>query len=348
MNIALVAPFEETVPPRKYGGTELVVAILAEELQKMGHTVTLIASGDSTANVPIIPGVRRAIRVLPESRDVRTREAYGYRGIARAVHAIQQGAFDIVHNHIGWQFLAFRHLIKSPILTTLHGTLADEHENRMYRLYKNLPFVSISDSQRAPLPELRYEGTVHHGLQIEKFTFQPKSDDYLLFLGRFSPEKGPHVAIELAKRTGQKLIMAAKIDPTDEAFFNRRVKPHIDGKQIVNIGEVGHAAKVKLLGKARALISAIQWDEPFGLVNIEALACGTPVIALSRGALSEIITHGHVGFLCHNKKEMAAFIPKIASINRQDCRAYAEQRFCARRMALEYLGLYSKLAAKGV
>ena len=296
MRIALVAPFDESVPPLRYGGTELVVHLLAEELHHLGHEVTLFASGDSITAARLIPGTPSAVRLLPEARNRATRAAFCYLGIGEVLKVLNNERFDIIHNHIGWPLLAFKNLIRDPLLTTLHGTLVDEHERNMYAKHKKSPFLSISDSQRKPLPTLNYVGTVHHGLDLENFDFNNSPDDYLAFLGRITPDKGPKQAIAIAKATGKRLLIGAKIDPTDEAYYSKHIKPHIDGKQIVYLGELDHAAKVQLLRNACALISPLQWDEPFGLVNIEALACGTPVIATTRGSLPEIITNGKVGF----------------------------------------------------
>lgn len=343
MKIALVAPFDESVPPQKYGGTELVVQILADELCAMGHSVTLFASGDSKTTAHLVPGLPKSIRTLPEARDEIIREGLEYMGIAKTIEALQKGRFDIVHNHLGWQLLLFNRLIAQPILTTIHRGLIFGYERYMYGYYKQLPYISISNSQRRPCPEFNFLATVYHGIQVDKFEFGLVPDDYLMFLGRIAPEKGPLQAIKIAKAAKKPLIIAAKIDPVNEEYYNRRIKPLIDGRQIQFVGEVNHPQKVKLLKKALALVSPIQWEEPFGLVNAEALACGTPVIGSPRGSLPEIIQEGKTGFLCRSVAEAAKRVADVCKINRAYCRQYAEQHFCARRMASQYVEAYTRV-----
>lgn len=339
MKIALLAPFEERVPPRRYGGTEVVVYNLAAELDRMGHDVTVFASGDSK-----IAGRLVAVRPQPIGSGLRkrVREAMTYQGLAKVVEVLSKEKFDILHNHIGWQALVFRDMFKLPMLTTLHWVLDNDCERTMYGFYKQMPFVSISNSQRKPLPDLNYKATIYHGLQLKKFIFSPKPADYLAFLGRFSPVKGPVEAIKIAKKTGMRLIMAAKINDFERDFYEDKIKPLIDGDQIVYIGEVNHAEKVKLLGGAKALLSPLLWAEPFGLTNAEALACGTPVIGTRRGSLPEIIKDGQVGFLRDTVDEMANCVTLLGQINRFECREYAEARFSAERMAGDYLRVYAR------
>jgi glycosyltransferase involved in cell wall biosynthesis len=351
MRVALLSPFEETVPPKKYGGTELVVSGIAEELIKLGHDVTLFASGDSITKTRLIPGVDKAIRVMKEAYNPATRIALNLEGIAKSLAYITQHEFDIVHNHIGWQVLLFKDIIKPPILTTLHGSLdknldpKDFYQNEfyMYQRYKNMNYVSISQSQRRHGPDLNYIDTIHHGIDVESFSFNSKPKNYLGFLGRIHYQKGPEFAIEIARKTGHELIIAAKIAPEDEQYFTQKIKPLIDGKQIKYIGEVNHRQKVKFLRNAKAVLSPIQWDEPFGLTNIESMACGTPVIALGRGALNEIIEDGEVGYLCRSVKKMIARVSDIDKINRLDCRRYVEQNFTNRIEAENYVKAYRKI-----
>ena len=352
MKIALLAPFEETVPPKRYGGTERAVYNLAEELVGFGHDVTLFASGDSKTSAKLVPGVPKAIRVLRFSNNPHTRSALNYEGIANILEPLQREHFDIVHNHIGWQLLSFKDSIDAPIITTLHGNLALEdsylksyyvNERFMYDRYKDMPFISISDSQRRNARHLNYIATVYHGIRTEEFPFNENPRDYLMFLGRIHPQKGPEYAIEIAKKTGQKLVIAAKVDPAEENYFKRVIKPQIDGKQITFVKEPSDKPKLALLQRARALIAPIQWDEPFGIVNIEALACGTPVITINRGSTSEIIIDGKVGYLCKNVKAMIKRVADIDKINRQDCRRHVEQHFTARQEAERYIAAYKKV-----
>jgi glycosyltransferase involved in cell wall biosynthesis len=345
MKIALLAPFEEPVPPKKYGGTELVAYNLAEELTKMGHDVTLMASGDSVTSAKLAKCTPAAVRTQRAARNNLTRIAYNYQGLAVAIELINKGKFDIVHNHIGWQALLFGNIIEAPIVTTLHGTLADPTENQMYKAYKGTPFISISDSQRRHSKILNYVGTVYNGIDTDAFDYSEKPGEYLAFLGRICPEKGPVYAIEIAKLTGHKLIIAAKVDPVDEKYFEQVVEPLVDGEQIQFIGEIDHAGKVELLKNAKALLSPLQWDEPFGLVNTEAMACGTPVIAINRGSMPEIIIDGKTGYLCSNIDEMVDRVGQLDGISRRDCRQHVETNFSSRLMAERYLKIYEDTIA---
>jgi len=341
MKIALLAPFEERVPPKKYGGTEVVVYTLAEELHRRGHDVTVFASGDSKVSCRLIPIVPKA---FGSSGSKRMREAYTYQALVDVALWLQKEKFDVLHNHIGWQALLFKNLFKLPILTTIHWVLDSPCEAAMYRQFQDMPFVSISNNQRKHLPELNYVDTIHHGLDLRQFPYNATPGAYLAFLGRYSPVKGPLEAIEIAKRTGRRLVMAAKINEFERKFYENEIKPQADGKQIIDLGEVGMKGKVELLSNAYALLSPIQWEEPFGLTNIEAMAVGTPVIGMSLGALPEVIKNGKTGFLCKSVDEMVQRVSQLDTIKREDCRAHVEQNFTAERMASQYLALYQKLA----
>lgn len=340
MKIALLAPFEETVPPLKYGGTELVVYNLAEQLLLLGHDVTLLASGDSKTSAKLAACNPKAIRTLSEARNQKTRVAFNYESLAKAIEIINKENFDIIHNHFGWTTLLFKNLVNGPIVTTLHGTLADPTEKLMFTKYKDYDFISISDSQRRHGPSLNYIATIHNGIDVDRFEYNDKPQDYLVFLGRMSPEKGPAYAIEIAKKTNSRLIMAAKIDPLDEKYFEEEVKPLLDGKRITFIGEINHEQKVELLKNARALLSPLQWDEPFGLVNTEAMACGTPVIAINRGSMPELIVNNKTGYLCSNIDEMIDKVAEIDGLDRSACRLHVQQNFNAKLMAQRYHEAY--------
>ena len=346
LKIALVAPFEEPVPPRTYGGTERVVNNLANQLVAMGHDVTLFASGDSNTAAKLVACVDRAVRVLPEARRPQIRAALNQQGLIKAIRHISKSKFDIIHNHFGWQMLLYKDFIKQPVITTLHGILSEPTENYMHRMFKDESFVSISKSQRRHGAQLHYVATVYNGINLERFKFNDTPEDYLIFLGRIHPQKGPEYAIEIAKRTGHKLIIAAKIDPLEMQYFENDIKPLIDGKQIVFVGEVAHTQKIKLLKNAKAMLTPIQWDEPFGITNIEAMACGTPVIAINRGSLPEIIVNGKNGFLCSNIDQMIRRVDEIHKINRAACRAQIEKKFSAQHMAEGYLKAYRRVLAK--
>lgn len=340
MKIALLAPIEERVPPSGYGGVETVVHTLVEELHRRGHEVTLLASGDSQVSCRLIP-IRETASgsALPK----RLREAYTYTSLITAAKLLQNEQFDVLHNHIGWQALLFKDLFHLPVVTTIHWVLDNACERAMYEMHKEMPFVSISDSQREPLPDLNYVERVHHGLDLARFPYSEKPGGYLAFLGRFSPVKGPLEAIQIAKRTGSRLIMAAKINSFERDYYEQQIKPHIDGKQISFIGEIGHSRKIQLLSGASALLSPIQWNEPFGLTNIEAMACGTPVIAMRRGALPETIVHGKTGFLCDTVEQMVKHVADITKLNRRDSRDHIEANFSVKRMADQYLKVYRKV-----
>lgn len=343
LRIAVIAPFEEPVPPKKYGGTERVVNNLTNQLVEMGHDVTLFASGDSHTSAKLVPCVRRAIRILPQAKNPMTRYGLNLQGLSRAIKLLSQGNYDIVHNHFGWQTLLFKDHIKPPIVTTLHGVLSEPTENFMHNLYKKENFISISKSQRRNAPKLHYVATVYNGIDLNRFSFNQKPDDYLVFLGRIHPHKGPELAIKIAKATNHKLIIAAKIDPNEDIYFEKKIKPLIDGKQIVFVGEVAHRQKVRLLKNAKAMLAPIQWDEPFGITNIESMACGTPVIAISRGSLPEVVVNGKTGFLCRSVNQMIKKVEQIDQINRLDCRQHVEEKFSSKNMAEGYLKAYFRI-----
>jgi glycosyltransferase involved in cell wall biosynthesis len=345
MKIALVSPFEERVPPVTYGGIELVVSHLAENLTDLGHQVTLFASGDSKTRAKLVPVFPSALRASGRLKDRSLREAWRHVGAARVVSYLLRERFDVIHNHIGWDFLAFRDVFDAPIVTTLHGPLNIPSHQEMYRVYRDENYVSISFSQRRPMPDLNYVGNVYNGVDTDTFPFFSRPQDYVAFLGRMSPEKGVVQAIEAARRAGVRLVMAAKVDPVDENFFRKKVKPLIDGRQTVFIGEVGHREKVKLLGNARALLAPIQWEEPFGLVFIEAMACGTPVLTFSRGSVPEIVEDGVTGFACRTMDDLVAKVGRLDDLDRKKCVERVRGSFSARKMTEQYLEVYRKAAA---
>ncbi len=342
MKIAILSPFEERVPPVKYGGTELIVYYLAQILPAKGHTVFLLASGDSKTNSHLIPIVPRAIRKEKIAQDMRTRDAIKYIATGRVVEELKKLKVDIIHNNLGWRFLPFANLFKCPVLTTLHGPLTPAYQKFVHKKFKNYPFISISNSQRKPL-NLNYVKTIYNGIDLKNFHLNLKPKDYFAFLGRMSPEKGAKQAIEVAKIAGVKLKMAAKIDVVDKEYFEKELKPFIDSKQIEFIGEIGPRDKDSFLKNARGLLAPLQWEEPFGLFIVEAQACGAPVIALKRGAAPEIIKHGKTGFVVKTLNEMVSAIKNIDSIEREECRKWVEKNFTAERMVKEYEEVYRKL-----
>ncbi len=346
MKIALLAPGEESVPPTKYGGTELVVSNLAETLVANGHEVYLLATGDSQTKAKLIPTFFEAIRKYPGAENPQEREAMKLMGLGRAIAELQKLNVDIVHNHIGWRYLPFANLYKAPTVTTLHGPLDVKYQQVVYGAYKDSNYVSISDSQREPFPDLNFAGTVYNGIQVEKFEYEENPGEYLAFLGRMSPEKGPIDAIKIAKAAGKKLIMAAKVDSVDIAYFTKEVKPLIDGKQIKFIGEVDHAGKVKLLKNALALVAPINWREPFGLFLVEAMACGTPVLTRPMGAAPELVIDEKTGFVRKTNRELIAAVKRLSTISRAACRKQVEENFSASKMTQGYEQVYRSLIAK--
>lgn len=340
MKIALLAPFEEPVPPEKYGGTERVVYSLAEGLVGLGHDVTLLASGDSRTSARLIPCVETHLRPFLE-KNQRTWLYLQWQGFHQALRHLKSEHYDIVHNHGDWPFLIAGTFTCAPMVTTIHNPV--QFQLGVPEVYRNYRYISISDAQRKYRPELEYVATIHHGIDVDSFEYNDTPSDYLAFLGRIHPDKGPEEAIHIARETGSKLIMAAKIDAPDRYYYRKKIKPLIDGKQIIFIGEVAHAAKVALLKNARALLSPIQWDEPFGLTNIEAMACGTPVIAIRRGSLPEIIVDGKTGFLCKTIQKMISRVDDLHKISRRACRQHVQKHFSEQRMAQNHIKVYQKM-----
>ena len=346
MKIAMLAPFEERVPPVKYGGTELVIYNLVEQLVKMGHEVTLLASGDSLTSAELVKIFPTSIRSNPDIKDVNLRNAYKFMGVGRVVDYLRNNKFDVIHNHIGWRFLPFQNLLDVPVVTTLHGPLDVPYQQKVYGAYADSNFISISLSQRKPMPDLNFIANVYNGLEIEKFKQNYKPKDYFSFLGRMSPEKGPVQAIQIAKKAGVKLVMAAKVDLADKEFFESEVKPLIDDDQVRFIGEVDHDGKIELLRNSKGLIAPIQWEEPFGLFFTEAMICGSPVFAMRRGSVPEIVVDGKTGFICSNEEEMDEKIKLVDKISRKDCFEHVKNNFSSERMANGYLEAYKKAMDK--
>ena len=343
MRIAQVAPLWEPVPPSGYGGTELIVSLLTDELVHRGHEVTLFASGDSTTFANLESSCPKALRGEGASD-----QEYSFYERWQLDKIYQQADnFDIIHIHMGHAALPYADWISTPAVHTLHGILTPPIEPLFVQnCHQN--YVSISNAQRRPELGLNYVATVYNGIDTKLFEFRAQPDEpaYLAFLGRFSPEKGPHLAIEIAKQAGWQLKMAGKVDPVDQVFFEQTVKPLIDGQQIRYLGEVDHAQKRNLMAGAMATLFPITWREPFGLVTAESMACGTPVIAMALGAAPEIIIHGETGFLCHTLDECVAAIAHIPTLDRQACRTHVEQNFSVQRMVDDYEAVYRQILAK--
>src|ERR1700680_4582211 len=338
MRIAQVAPLYESVPPRLYGGTERVVSWLTEQLLSLGHDVTLFASGDSVTNARLVPICKQALRLDPECIDPL---AHHTLMVARVFSQAEE--FDLIHFHIDYLHFPLSRRVQIPCVTTLHGR-QDLHDLvPLYKEFSEVPLVSISDAQRHPLPWVNWVATVHHGLPANSLSLNERGGDYLAFLGRVSPEKEVDRAIEIAVSSGMKLKIAAKVDRGDRDYFERQIKPLLDNPLIEFIDEIGASEKQDFLGNAAALLFPIEWPEPFGLVMIEAMACGTPVIAHPFGSVPEIIREGVAGFLVRDVNEAVRAVRRLGEIDRRECRRHFELNFTDERMAGDYVKIYNRL-----
>lgn len=338
MRIAQVAPLIESVPPKTYGGTERVVHYLTEELHRLGHEVTLFASGDSWTDADHVAVVDRSLRSSKGPRDSIFWHQRQLMEVARMADR-----FDIIHFHTDFSHFSVMRYLNTPYVTTLHGRLNLPDIEVVFDEFQDAPVVSISDSQRAHLPRANWAGTVYNGTPAANYTYREAVGDYFAFLGRFSPEKGPERAIEIAKRLGVPFKMAAKIDVVDAAYFESRIKPHLDHSLIEYIGEVDERGKNELLGNARATLFPIDWPEPFGLVMTESMACGTPVVAFRNGSVDEVMRDGVSGFIVETLDEAVEAASRIETIDRRKCRLYFQERFTVEAMALGYIEVYEKL-----
>jgi glycosyltransferase involved in cell wall biosynthesis len=339
MRIAQVSPLCESVPPRMYGGTERVVHNLVEELVRRGHDVTLFASGDSRTSARLVPITPTALRMADRVRDPLAHHLC-------LLDEVFGGAneFDIIHCHVDYLAFPFIERCPTPALSTLHGRLDLPDLPPVYRRFSSTPVVSISAAQRAPLSWANWLGTIHHGLPDGPLRFQPRAGDYLAFLGRISPEKRVDRAIEIARRVGLPLKIAAKVDPLDRDYY-QQVRPLMDDPLVEFIGEIQESDKSAFLGGALALLFPIDWPEPFGLVMIEAMACGTPVVAFRGGAVDEVMKDGVSGFVVDDLDGAVAALGRIPELDRMACRAYFDSRFRVERMAEAYLDVYAQLLA---
>lgn len=338
MRIAQVSPLFESVPPRLYGGTERVVSWLTEELVRMGHEVTLFASGDSVTNARLVPVCRRALRLDRECKDP----------VAHHLLMVEQvfneaANFDIIHFHVDYLHFPLSRRAEVASVSTLHGRLDIPDLAPLYQHFREVPLVSISDDQRAPLPWANWQGTVHHGMPRASLALGGGNGGYLAFLGRVSPEKGLDQAIEIARRCGMLLKIAAKVDRADQSYFDNVIRGMLNGPSVEFVGEIGNDEKAAFLGDAAVLLFPINWPEPFGIVMIEAMACGTPVIAYPCGSVPEVITNGVNGFVVPDIDGAVEAVSKLGEIDRKECRKHFELHFSDERMAREYLGIYDRL-----
>ena len=340
MKIAQVSSLMEAVPPKLYGGTERIVAYLTDALVDLGHDVTLFASGDSVTKAKLEPGWPHALRLDEGMRDYLAPHIILLETLARRAED-----FDIIHLHIDYLGYPVLKRIGVPFLTTLHGRLDLPELRSIYETFSDVPLVSISDSQREPLPNANYIGTIHHGLPQNLLKQGDGSGGYLAFIGRISPEKAPDAAIRIAAAAGMKLKIAAKIDKVDRAYFEQHIEAAMAQPHVEYIGEIDETQKSEFLGKAAGLIFPIAWREPFGLAMIEAMACGTPVIAMNRGSVPEVIEDGVSGFIVENEEEAIAATKKLKTLDRARVRQAFDRRFTGKRMAEDYVGLYQRLAA---
>ncbi len=340
MRIAQIAPLWERVPPPAYGGIELIVSLLTDELVARGHEVILCASGDSITAAELHAVHPTALRLDP---DVKEPGIYESMHLNRLYKAAQN--FDIIHSHVGCAALSFANLVQTPTVHTLHGVFTPDNE-KLFRYASEQPYVSITDAQRRP-NGLNYKATVYNGIDINAFTFYPKPAEppYLAFLARLSPEKGVHLAIEIAKRSGLPLKMAGKVDTVDQQYFEQEIKPQIDGEQIQYLGEVSHREKNELIGNAIATLCPITWPEPFGLVMTESMASGTPVIGIGLGSVPEVIAHGKSGFVCQTVEDCVAAVPRVPELSRLACRDHVATRFSVKQMVDGYEAVYRQLLA---
>jgi glycosyltransferase involved in cell wall biosynthesis len=347
MRIAQIAPMYESVPPHRYGGTERVVSYLTEELVRRGHDVTLFASGDSHTTARLIPTTDRALRErfsLQEMRELAVPLHLAMIGEALE-HADE---FDIIHCHLDYYPFAFERFIRTPMVTTLHGRLDLPILPPILKHFPDTAVVSISYGQRAPLAPVHphWVGTVYNGIPVDQFPFSDTPGDYFLFLGRIAPEKRVDWAVEIARRTGIKLKVAAKVDPIDQEYYDREVKHLFDDPLVEYLGEVDEQEKRRLLVNAYGLAFPIDWPEPFGIVQVESLACGTPVLAMNRGSVPEVLRHGVSALIGNSVEELIALAPHLGSLDRRRCRSEALRRFSARTMADGYEQVYRRVIAE--
>ena len=339
MRICQIAPLAESVPPKLYGGTERVVAWLIDELVGLGHEVTLFASGDSVTRARLNAVWPRALRLGRPRTDPMAVQAALLEEVARIA-----AEFDVIHAHIDWLHLPLLSRLGTPFLTTCHGRMDLPGFPDVIGRFPAAPFVSISDNQRVPLREANWIGTVYHGLPVNLYEPSFERGSYLAFLGRLTAEKGPEAAIRIARAAGMPLHIAAKVPRGERGYFKERLEPKVDGKQIQLTGEVNDETKRQFLAGAAALLFPIDWPEPFGLVMIEAMACGTPVIAFKTGSVPEVVDDRITGFVVSSEEEANQAIARLGELDRQRVRAHFEKRFTARRMAEEYLRHYEALS----
>ncbi|MBI4301819.1 MAG: glycosyltransferase family 4 protein [Chloroflexi bacterium] len=334
MRIGMLSPLEMRVPPVGYGGTELVASLLTEELVARGHEVTLFASGDSVTSAQLQSVFPHFLRGSPRDKHICN--------MLNAVACFRQAdSFDIIHNHTLFEGLALSMVVNTPVLTTLHGPLEGDY-TELFDAYKGY-YNTISHAAKRRLPDKGYVGVIYNAIDCHTYPFGEDGGDYLLFLSRIARDKGPHLAIEVARRLGKRLIIAGNVDTPDREYFHTQVEPQVDGDLIIYVGEADYYEKRRLFASAHCLLLPLLWEEPFGLVMAEAMASGTPVIAFNRGAAPELISHGATGFIVQDVEEMAAAVNQVHHIDRHFCREHVERHFSVSRMADDYLATYQRI-----
>jgi glycosyltransferase involved in cell wall biosynthesis len=342
MKIAQVSPLYESVPPSYYGGTERIVHYITEELVAQGHDVTLFASGDSKTRAKLVEGSKTALRLNKQCVDPLAAHFTMIEMIEREAYQ-----FDIIHSHIDYLYYPLMKRNQHHYITTLHGRLDIPELQPLYHEFSQVPVVSISDSQRKPLPHANWKGTVYHGMPTDLYSFYPVSEQYLAFIGRISPEKRIDRAIDIAIKAGIPVRIAAKIDKADQEYFDLEIRKLFEHPLVEYLGEINGHEKEELLGNALGLIFPIDWPEPFGLAMIEAMACGTPVIAYNCGSVPEVVEEGITGFIVNSRKEAVEAVGKLSGLSRRKCREVFEQRFSVKRMVDDYLKIYEDMRETG-
>ncbi|MDB5487789.1 MAG: glycosyltransferase [Reyranella sp.] len=341
MRIAQIAPLTEAIPPKLYGGTERVVSWLTEELVEMGHDVTLFASGDSETSANLEPMWPRALRLDGSVRDPMALHMSMLESVRR-----RTSEFDILHFHLDYFPFSIFSRQSTPFITTMHGRLDLPEHQTVFHAFDNVPVISISDAQRRPVPQAHWVKTVYHGLPARLLTPRPGKPEYLAFLGRIAPEKSVDRAIRIAVKAGMRLKIAAKVDSVDRDYYEQQIRPLLDQPGIEFIGEISDAQKPEFLSRAAALLMPIDWPEPFGLVMIESMACGTPVVAYRSGSVPEVVEDGVTGFIVGGEDEAVDAVKnRVWKLSRDAVRTRFEERFSARRMASDYVRIYGRLIA---
>ncbi len=349
MKIVHIAPPDDPVPPTKYGGTQLVVYNLCEEMIKMGHEVYLCASGDSQSSAKLIPIFEKSLREWLGDQYAQLRHFYKIYGSVLAVKELQKIQPDVIINHNDWRYLFMSPLVECPVINLCHVLKQRPEDLETFKIFKDSNYVSISDNQRKEMPDLNWVKTIYNGIDVSRFAFGDKKENYFVFLGRTTPDKGLGEICQMIRKTKYKLKIGAKIDKQDKVgyeYYKTQIEPYIDGEQIEFLGEIGHEEKNELVKKAKAMLLWLNWEEPFGLVVPEAYACGTPVIVNKRGSMPEIVEDGKTGFLVNSLDEMREKLGETEKIDAAYCRKYAEERFSKERMAREYVELVEELLYK--